>query len=230
MRTITTDTLPEDIDNQVVVKSGERTRHQRMTVALERTLSRCSEIHAEYELQTISLRESSEQQGFEAGFRLFFDQMVALIDDYQRLQHQHQMQFREQVGNALKSALHDSMIVNRIIHHLQEKCGHQKALRIIIPTAVKLPEGADASNYQFTDDNHITVQNDMDAIRFPSESLCRQWLHHADEKVAPTEAVMTHLAPDVLRDIASHLIGLSNQHPLTSTYSEHQQEDHDESD
>jgi hypothetical protein len=41
---------------------------------------------------------------------------------------------------------------------------------------------------------------------------------------------MTHLAPDVLRDIASHLIGLSNQHPLTSTYSEHQQEDHDESD
>ncbi len=230
MRTITTDSLPEDLDNLVVVKSGERTRHQKMTIALERTLSRCTEIHAAYELQTIRLRESCEKQGFEAGFRLFFDQLVKLIDDYQRLQHQRQTQFHQQVGKALQSSLHDPTIVNRIIHHLQEKCGHQKALRIIIPTAVMLPEGADASNYLFTDDNHITVQNDMDAIRFPSESLCRQWLNHADEMVAPTEAAMNHLTPAVLREIASQLIGLSNQIPLTSSHSENQQEDHYESD
>lgn len=226
MRTITTDSLPEDIDNLVVIKSGERTRHQQMTVALERTLTRCNEI----KLQAIKLRESYEKQGFEAGFRLFFDQLVTLIDNYQRLQHLWQTKFRHNVGEALKSSLHDPVIVNRIIHHLQEKCGHQKVLRIIIPTSVPLPEGADASNYQFTDNNHITVQNDMDAIRFPSESLCQQWLNHADEQVTSTDALITHLTSDVLREIASQLIGLSNKIPLTSSNSEHRQEEHHESD
>ena len=230
MRTITIDTLPEDIDKQVVVKSGERTRHQRMTKALERTLNRCSEIHAEYELNTLKLRENCERQGFEAGFRLFFDQLVRLIDDYQRLQNQRQSQFRQHVGQALKSSLHDPMSVNRIIHHLQERCGHQKALRIIIPASVALPEGADASNYQFTDDNHITVQNDMDAIRFPSDSLCRQWLQQADEKTLPTDEVMNHLAPDLLRDIAGLLIGLSNRDALSSTPFDNEQEQHHDSD
>lgn len=226
MRTITIDELPGDALRQTVIKSSERTRHQRMTVALERTLTRCSEIHAEYELQTVRLRENCEREGFEAGFRLFFDQLTAFIEDYQRLQNQRQAEFRQHVADALHKSLHDPTIVNRIIHHLQEQCGHQKALRIIIPKAVALPVGADASHYQFTDDNHITVQNDMDAIRFPSESLCREWIQHADDKLIPVEAVVNNLTPDRLRNIASQLIGLSN-HPPTS-FSE--QENNDESD
>jgi hypothetical protein len=197
-----------------------------MTVALERTLTRCSEIHAEYELQTVRLRENCEREGFEAGFRLFFDQLTAFIEDYQRLQNQRQAEFRQHVADALHKSLHDPTIVNRIIHHLQEQCGHQKALRIIIPKAVALPEGADASHYQFTDDNHITVQNDMDAIRFPSESLCREWIQHADDKLIPVEAVVNNLTPDRLRNIASQLIGLSNHAP--TSFSE--QENNDESD
>ncbi|WP_312625848.1 type III secretion protein [Scandinavium sp.] len=197
-----------------------------MTVALERTLTRCSEIHAEYELQTVRLRENCEREGFEAGFRLFFDQLTAFIDDYQRLQNQRQAEFRQHVADALHKSLHDPTIVNRIIHHLQEQCGHQKALRIIIPKTVTLPEGADASHYQFTDDNHITVQNDMDAIRFPSESLCREWIQHADDKLIPIEAVVNNLTPDRLRNIASQLIGLSNPPPASFSV----QENKDESD
>ncbi len=213
MRTITIDELPEDLHRLVVVKSSERTRHQRMTAALERTLNRCSEIHAEYELRTVRLRENCEKQGFQTGFELFFSQLVTLLDEYQRQQHKRQEVFRQQIATALNNSLHDPIIVERIIHHLQEQCGHQKALRIVIPRAVKLPDGADISNYLYTDDNHITVQNDMDAVRFPSETLCRTWLQQADDKTADFNETISNLTPDMLRDLAGKLIAMSHRLP-----------------
>lgn len=225
MRTITIDELPEDLHRQVVIKSSERTRYRQLTVALERTLKRCSEIHAEYELQTVRLRESCEREAFQAGFQLFFSQVVALVDEYQRQQEQRQAKFRQQIAAALHESLHDPMIVERIIHHLQEQCGHQKALRIIIPRAVKLPDIVDTSNYQYTDDNHITVQNDMDAVRFPSESLCRSWLQQADESIAPLTETMNNLTPDLLRDLAGKLIAMSHNFPVEPITSDQDEND-----
>lgn len=220
MRTITIDELPEDLHRLTVIKSSERTRHQRMAVALERTLNRCSEIHAEYELQTVRLRENCERQAFQTGFELFFSQLVTLIDEYQRQQQKRQEVYRQQIATALNQSLHDPTIVERIIHHLQEQCGHQKALRIIIPRAVKLPEGADISNYLYTDDNHITVQNDMDAVRFPSETLCRTWLQQADEKTAGFNETINNLTPDMLRNLAGELIAMSQRMPSETVNSD----------
>ncbi|WP_439292271.1 MULTISPECIES: type III secretion protein [Rahnella] len=220
MRTITIDELPEDLHRLTVIKSSERTRHQRIAIALERTLNRCSEIHAEYELQTVRLRENLERQAFQTGFELFFSQLVTLLDEYQRQQQKRQEVFRQQIGTALNQSLHDPMIVERIIHHLQEQCGHQKALRIVIPRAVKLPEGADISNYLYTDDNHITVQNDMDAVRFPSETLCRTWLQQADEKTAGFNETINNLTPDMLRNLAGKLIAMSHRMPSETVNSD----------
>lgn len=220
MRTITIDELPEDLHRLTVIKSSERTRHQRMAVALERTLNRCSEIHAEYELQTVRLRENCERQAFQTGFELFFSQLVTLLDEYQRQQQKRQEVYRQQIATALNQSLHDPTIVERIIHHLQEQCGHQKALRIIIPRAVKLPDGADISNYLYTDDNHITVQNDMDAVRFPSETLCRTWLQQADEKTAGFNETINNLTPDMLRNLAGKLIAMSQRMPSETVNSD----------
>lgn len=220
MRTITIDELPEDLHRLTLIKSSERTRHQRMAVALERTLNRCSEIHAEYELQTVRLRENCERQAFQNGFELFFSQLVTLLDEYQRQQHKRQEVFRQQIATALNQSLHDPMIVERIIHHLQEQCGHQKALRIVIPRAVKLPDGADISNYLYTEDNHITVQNDMDAVRFPSETLCCTWLQQADEKTACFNETINNLTPDMLRNLAGKLIAMSHRMPSEAVNSD----------
>ncbi|MBJ2066138.1 type III secretion protein [Serratia odorifera] len=220
MRTITINELPEDLHRLTVIKSSERTRHQRMAVALERTLNRCSEIHAEYELQTVRLRENCERQAFQTGFELFFSQLVTLLDEYQRQQQKRQEFFRQQIATVLNQSLHDPMIVERIIHHLQEQCGHQKALRIVIPRAVKLPNGADISNYLHTDDNHITMQNDMDAVRFPSETLCRTWLQQADEKTAGFNETINNLTPDMLRNLAGKLIAMSHRMPLETVNSD----------
>lgn len=220
MRTITIDKLPEDLHRLTVIKSSERTRHQRMAVALERTLNRCSEIHAEYELQTVRQRENCERQAFQTGFELFFSQLVTLLDEYQRQQQKRQEVFRQQIATALNQSLQDPTIVKRIIHHLQEQCGHQKAQRIIIPRAVKLPDGADISNYLYTDDNHITVQNDMGAVRFPSETLCRTWLQQADEKTADFNETINNLTPDMLRNLAGKLIAISHRMPSATVNSD----------
>ncbi|MGL5526837.1 MAG: type III secretion protein [Plesiomonas shigelloides] len=220
MRTMTIDELPEDLHSLTVIKSSERTRHQRMAVALERTLKRCSEIHAEYELQTAKLRENFERQGFQTGFELFFSQLVTLLDEYQRQQHMRQEVFRQQIATALNQTLHDSMIVERIIHHLQEQCGRQKALRIVIPRAAKLPDGADISNYLYTDDNHITVQNDTYAVRFPSDTLCRKWLQQADETTAGFNETINNLTPDMLRNLADKLIVMSHRMPSETVNSD----------
>lgn len=226
MRTITLDELPDDLDCQVVIKSNQRNRHQRMASALERTLNRCSEIRAEAEQRTVALRETYKKQAFQAGFTLAFDQLVQLLDEYQRQQIQRQAAYRQHIAMALKGSLNDPMIVERIIHHLQEQCGHQKALRIIIPRTVKLPEGSDTSNYQYTDDNHITVQNDRDAVRFPCESLCREWLQNADENIAPLNDTINNLTPELLRNLAGKLIALSQQCP-PAPLNTPQDEEHD---
>ncbi|SFN66102.1 hypothetical protein SAMN05216516_11332 [Izhakiella capsodis] len=211
MRTITIDKLPQDLHHQVIIKTGERTRYQRMAQALERTLSRCREINAENELQIIDLRKKCEKQGFEAGFQLFFSQLVTMIDEYQQKQNQRQEQFQQHVIKAINKSLNDPIIVNRIIHQLQEQCGLQKPLYITIPSSVKLPDGADTLNYQYTDDNHITVESDKDVIRFPSDSLCQQWLQHAEENVISLDDAIKSLSAEVLRDIARKLTDMSNQ-------------------
>lgn len=220
MRTITTNELPEGLHRLSVIKSSERTRHQRMIMALERTLNRCSEINAEYESQMVKLRNISEKKGFQAGFDIFFSQLVTMFDEYQRLQHKWQKAFRHQIVTALTTSLQDPMIVERIIHHLQEQCGHQKALRIVIPRQVKLPAGANTSNYLYTDDNHITVQNDMDVIRFPSESFCCAMLQQADEKTVDFNETIKNLTPNLLRDLAGKLITMSNQQPSETVISD----------
>lgn len=215
MRTITIDELPEDLHRLVVIKSSERNRHQQMAMALERTLNRCSEMHAEYELQAAELREKFERQAFQSGFELFFSQLVTMLDEYQRQQQQRQALFRQHIATALSQSLHDPLIVDRIIHHLQEQCGHQEALRIVIPRAVELPDNADLSNYLFTDDNHITVQNDIAAVRFPSDTLCQTWLAEADEKSVDLNESINNLVPEMLRNLAEKLITISHQRSTT---------------
>lgn len=214
MRIISIDEKSSNLQQSSIIKSRELSQHKRLGAALERTLSRCSEIHAEYELQTTRLREAAEKQGYTSGFKLFFSQLIDMLDEYERRQNERFSELRSNVIMAIKSSLHDPTIVERIIHHLHEKSGQQKALRIIIPHEVQLPSGVDLSNYHFTDDNHITVQNDMDAIRFPSEALCHQWLAQAESEICALNASIGSLIPEILNDIGNQLIALSNNKKL----------------
>lgn len=216
MRTISNDELPQDWHKQTLIKSSERSRYRQMAKALERTLTRCSEIHAEYESHTVAIRENSEKEGFSAGFELFFTQIIAMIDEYEKCQKARFNALRNNLHDALASSLHDPVIVERIIHHLQEKCGHQKALRIIIPKEVALPAGADASNYQFSDDNHITIQTDTDSIRFPGGALCRQWLAHAENEIIPLNQNISTLIPELLQELGNQLLSLSENKTIAS--------------
>lgn len=193
--------LPENYHSAKVIRSSERTRCQRMTSALERTLKRCNEMYAEYESHTVSLRKNSQKEGFTQGFELFFSQLFTFLEEYDKRQNRRLEDLRESIINSVKSSFHDTVIVQRILHHLHEQCGQQKPLRIIIPKQVNLPDGIDLSNYIFSDDSHITLQNDMDSIRFPSSAICQKWLDTADSSIIPRTENINELLPNLLNDI-----------------------------
>ncbi|MBN3264695.1 type III secretion protein [Pectobacterium brasiliense] len=220
MRTITKNELPQDFSKLTLIKSSERARYRRMANALESTLKRCSEIHEEYESHTIKLRENCEKEGFSTGFYLFFSQLLTMLDQYEKQQNSRMITMREHLVTALKSSLHDPVIVERIIHHLQEKCGHQKDLKIVIPKIIPLPDDVDTSHYQFTDDNHITVQNETEAIRFPSESLCWEWIHYADDEIDSLNKKINGIIPDTLSSIAAQLTLLCQKENSTKIIEE----------
>ena len=209
MRMISSNELPDDFEKLTIIKSGERNRYRRFSIALERTLTRCSEIRAEYEAHTVALREACQKEGFTAGFELIFPHFIQMLEEYEKLQNKRLDALRKNLIDALESSLHDPVIVNRIIHHLQEKCGHQKAIRIIIPKKVSLPADIDISNYQFSDDNHITVQNDIDSIRFPGELLCKQWLAYAENETSSLGMDIASLIPEMLHNIGMELLSLA---------------------
>jgi len=209
MRTITNEHLPPNLHNITVIKFSERNRKHRMSLALERTLSRCSEIRAENELYVTQLRDKAEKDGFHSGFQLFFSELVAMLESYENSQNILMANYRQYLTDALKDALLDPQIIEKIIQHLSEKSIGHKVLTIILPQGVEFPVKNSSINYQFSDENHITIKNDFEAIRFPSESLCTQWLRHADEKIEPLTKSLSALSPLLLRDMADKLIALS---------------------
>lgn len=211
MRIINSGQLPPNYRNSTLIKSVYLKRHYQMSLALERTLAHCSKIHAEYESNTVKVRKSAEQEGFSTGFRLFFHQLIAMLEKYEKCQNDRFTELQQSMIIQIKESLTDPVIVERVVHHLQEKCGHQKPLRIIIPKAVRFPAGADISNYQFCDDNDITIQNDADSIRFPTDSLCQQWISHADDKLVPTQNHIVMLAPELCDDIIKQLIDFKDR-------------------
>lgn len=211
MRTIINDELPQDFNKHTLIKSNERNRHRSMAAALERTFNRCSEMYTEYESHIVTLRENGEKEGFVTGFKLFFSQLRTMIENYERLQEVRIHSLRENLHNALKSSLQDTVIVERIIHHLKVECGQQKPLKIIIPKSVHLDKNIDTSSYFFCEENHITVQNDVDSIRFPSDLLCHQWLSDAEAETVSLNKEIENLIPDLLGEIVNQLTELSEK-------------------
>lgn len=201
MRTIPKNNLPLNYHRYDVIKGKERDHYQRMSASLERTLARCNEMYAEYESHTLILRENSQNEGFAVGLDIFFSQLIKFLDNYEKKQHIRLNTFRSTLFNSIKESFNDSVIVERIIHNLQVQSGQQKPLRIIIPKTVKLPEGIDDSNYIMTDDSHITIQNDMDSIRFPIDSVCQQWIIESDNTIHSLNQHIDKLIPAFMNSI-----------------------------
>ena len=202
MRTISENNLPLNYHNHSVIKGKERDHYQRMATSLERTLARCNEMYAEYESHTVVLRENSQKEGFSVGFELFFSQLVEFLDDYEKRQLIRLTTFRNKLLSSIKESFNDTVIVERIIHNLQIQSGQQKPLRIIIPKTARLPEGIVHSNYILNDDSHITIQNDMDSIRFPIDSVCQQWITEADSAIHSLSHEIDNLIPALMNTIS----------------------------
>lgn len=211
MRTITNKELPHCVYGHILIKSSVITRYRRMANALERTLNHCSEINFEYESRKNVIRENCEKEGFSTGLQLFFSQLIVMLDDYEKQQNARIEALRSLMVEAVETSFDDPDIVERIIYHIKKICCQQNIEKIIIPRTVQLPDGFDMPDYQFTDDNHITVQYDKEAIRFQRDPLCRQWLTHLETEMTTINNNINIIIPNVLNDIGWKLISLAEQ-------------------
>ncbi|MBS0846910.1 type III secretion protein [Citrobacter sp. JGM124] len=201
MRVIPISDLPPDHHNLSVIHFKERDRNKRLATALERTLASCSKMHKEYESRTLVLRENSQKEGFISGVEMFMTQLIHFINSYEKLQNARLEALRTSIMNSIKNSFHDTVIVERIIHNLQVQCNQQKPLRIIIPKRVKIPDNIDYSSYIFSEDSNITIQNDMDSIRFPIDSVCQKWMTHADNEIYIFNKDISELIPEMISKI-----------------------------
>lgn len=207
MRTIITSA--DDDRGRLLIKSAEHTRHHQMARALERTLGHCSEIHAKCASDMEKLRESTKKEGFSAGFQLFFTQIVSLLDNINRRYNQRQTAFRQSLMTALEGSFHDPVVVERIIFYLQEICAPQSALNVVIPRGVTLPDKEKGTNYQYTDDNHITITDGDEVIRFPCEMLCQQWIRETENEYKETDQEIYAIIPEIMAVINEKLLSVS---------------------
>lgn len=209
MRIINNIQLPPDLNDLIVIKSNEKTGYHKMHMALERTLSKCSEIRLENELYVAQLRDKAEKDGFHSGFQLFFSELLTMLDNYENIQSIRMANYRLHLLDAVKEAFLDPIIVERIISYLSEKSIGRNMLTVILPRAVKLSAELSNIKYQFTEEDHITVQNDLESIRFPIQSICSQWLKQADENTDALNSKLNTLGPNLLRGIAEKLMSIS---------------------
>lgn len=209
MRKIKASELSNDLNNAVVIKRREWTHYRKMSDALERTLRHCQKISTEKESEAVALREASQKAGFAEGFRLFFEELAHMLDEYDRLQDQRFSQYRQKLLDAVQCSLRDPAIVELIIQRLKEQNGQQKVIRIIVPHGVELPMGNDSPNYHFVNSDNITLQNENDAIRFPAEHLHGGWRKKADDDLSSVHHKIHSLVPDIYSQIAKKLLELS---------------------
>ncbi|CCG87057.1 hypothetical protein [Erwinia piriflorinigrans] len=215
MRLITSEELPAETHADVLIKLSQITRYRRLSSALERTLCQCSDIHFEFESRKDELQENYKKEGYATGLQLFFSQLTIMLDDYEQQYNLRMDTFKSLMIEAVSTSFDDPVIVERIVYHMKRICSQQNMHKVIIPQTVKLPAGADKSNYLFTDSSHITIQGEKDAIRFQSTPLCQQWLEQAALEMTEINDSIHKIIPDVLYGIGHKLISLSNQKNLT---------------
>lgn len=209
MRILSKNELPENYKDLKIIKSHDRDRCVKMNTLLERTLSRCNDMYAEYQLETNLLRENCQREGFSSGFDMFFSQLLQFIEQYSDLQNARLETLKESLTQSIKSSFNDTMIVERILHHLHEKCGQIKPLKIILPSNIRLSGHIDHSNFIFSNEENITLQTERDSIRFPISLICQQWMDKAESNIAIQDEYLEELVPQLLNNInkkIQHLI------------------------
>lgn len=212
MRIIPKDHLPDNFQDTTIIKKSTRNRCIKMHSILEKTLSRCNEMYSEYQSHTVQLRDRCQKEGFSLGFEIFFSQLLQFIDQYTSLQEARIKNLQESMHQSIKSSFDDTVIIERILHHLQEKCGQLKPLRVILPHTVKLDAHIDASNFTFSTEENITVQTDLDSIRFPISSIYQKWLDESIQSVDLQSEYLQELLPHLLLSMQRRISLLLDNH------------------
>ncbi|WP_291973760.1 hypothetical protein [Candidatus Symbiopectobacterium sp.] len=201
MRTISLAELPEECRDSVLIAAKNRKQQFRSQNAIEHTLRRCHEIHDEQKRAADEIKKQKEKEGFSTGFKLFFTTVLAMLNDYETLQHKRWTEQRRHLQKALAKTLHDPIVVEYVVTQLNAHCRHSDAMTLILPDGVAISDVSPHLTCLTTHENHITLQCGLYALRFPAETLCQQSMAQADNETQTFTRQMNALTPATLQEI-----------------------------
>lgn len=205
MRTISLAELPEECRDAVLITAKNRKRQCRSQNAIEYTLRRCHEIHDEQKRAADEIKKQKEKEGFSSGFKQFFTTVLSMLNAYETLQHKRWAEQRHHLQKALTQTLHDPIIVEYVVTQLNAHCHPGDAMTLILPDGVAVPDLSPHLTCLTTHENHITLQCGSHALRFPTETLCQQWMIQADNETQILTQQLNALIPATLQEIIEKL-------------------------
>lgn len=205
MRIISLDELPDDFRDVFIIKYSDRVRKKKMGLAIERTINLCNEIYKDSEKENHKRYEELTRKAFTEGYEKFFCEFLSVVCQYENLQKKNFADYRRSLIDKLKGSLRDPIIVERIIFYLNNECERYEELTIIIPENIKLPDSVASLKIIRTEDESITLRSGSRAVRFPTGSLCQQWMDEADNKQRSNMKDKASILQGFINSLSAHL-------------------------
>ncbi|HBA9513505.1 TPA: hypothetical protein J1413_004863 [Escherichia coli] len=175
MRKICNSELPENYAGVALIKSRARNAHYKRIVAVQKTLEHCRSIRSEFESELDELKLKSKRDGFSAGFEIFLEQFISVINLYNKRRKDIFSSYKEYLRIQLEYLLFDPDMVEVIISKIQNEFYEpkDKEFMFIFPEKFRSVFSGDI-NCLFTDGFDITLKNSSEIIRFPYGDLCEE--------------------------------------------------------
>lgn len=185
MRKICRSELPENYSNAVLIKSHARNSHYQRMVAVEKTLEHCRRIRSEYESELDELKFQNQQDGFSAGFEIFLNQFLSIIDLYHKRRSYVFSSYKQHLKALLENLLFDPDIIEVVISKIQKEFHEQEDKDFIFVFPEKFRSVFDGNvNCLFSDGPDITLKNSSEIIRFPYGDVCEEIFESMDSHVS----------------------------------------------
>lgn len=175
MRKICSSELPENYANVTLIKSRARSSHYQRIVAVQKTLEHCRGIRSEFESELDELKVKSRRDGFSAGFEIFLDQFISIINLYNKRRKDIFLSHKKYFMMQLENLLFDPDVVKVVISKIQNEFHEQEDNEFLFVFPEKFRSVFSGEiNCLFVDGLDITLKNRSEIIRFPYDDICEK--------------------------------------------------------
>ncbi|EBZ4888390.1 hypothetical protein EZW88_23795 [Salmonella enterica subsp. enterica serovar Bredeney] len=185
MRKICKSELPEIHSNTVIIKSRERNYHYQHICAIEKTLEACRVTRLKFESELAEMKIISQKEGFSAGLKIFFEQLIRIISFYQQRQSERFLAYKSFLQSQAEKIIYDPDFIGIIIAKLQKEFNEDSKIIFVFPDEFR-HFFSDHLDCLYGNSLDVTIKNKSgpEIIRFPYEALLGEMFESTDKYIS----------------------------------------------